>query len=114
MARLDHSKRIVDFAIEAMGIVSQINRVWDIHLEIRAGIHAGGVMAGTVGSQRLIYDVWGDTVVTAHYVQSAAQPGSVYVSKSVANSLIDIYEFEPEGEITARHGERVSILRVKN
>ncbi|MEL6353704.1 MAG: adenylate/guanylate cyclase domain-containing protein [Cyanobacteria bacterium J06627_28] len=114
VARLDHSKRIVDFAMDAMRIVSQINRTWDIHLEIRAGIHAGGVMAGTVGSQRLIYDVWGDTVVTAHYVQSAAQPGSVYVSQAVANSLVDIYEFEPKGEITARHSEQVSILKVKN
>ncbi|MEL6882592.1 MAG: adenylate/guanylate cyclase domain-containing protein, partial [Cyanobacteria bacterium J06607_10] len=60
------------------------------------------------------YDVWGDTVVTAHYVQSAAQPGSVYVSQAVANSLVDIYEFEPKGEITARHSEQVSILKVKN
>ncbi|MEL6471136.1 MAG: adenylate/guanylate cyclase domain-containing protein [Cyanobacteria bacterium J06623_4] len=113
VARLDHSKRIIDFAVEAMRVISQVNREWNVNLEMRAGVHSGGVMAGTVGSQRLIYDVWGDTVVTAHYVQSKADPSSIYVSQSVANSLTDIYEFEPMGEVKARNGMIVPVFRVK-
>ncbi|MEL6552151.1 MAG: adenylate/guanylate cyclase domain-containing protein [Cyanobacteria bacterium J06621_11] len=112
VARLDHSKRIIDFAIESIRIVSQVNREYGTDLQMRLGVHTGSVMAGTVGSQRLIYDVWGDTVVTAHYVQSAARPDSIFVSKAVANSLIDLYEFEPEGEIESRGGEKVPIFRV--
>ena len=113
VARLDHSKRVIDFAVEAIRLISQVNREWDTDLKLRIGVHTGSVMAGTVGSQRLIYDVWGDTVVSAHYVQSAAAPDSVFVSKAVANNLVDIYEFDPEGEITARSGEKISILRVR-
>ena len=113
VARLDQTKRAIDFAIESMRIVAQVNREHDTNLQFRAGVHSGGVMAGTVGSQRLIYDIWGDTVVTAHYVQSAAAPNSIFVSKSVANSLLDLYEFEPEGEIAIRGGEKLSVLRVK-
>jgi class 3 adenylate cyclase len=113
VARLDHAKRIIDFAVEAIRIVSQINRERNLDLQLRIGAHSGNVMAGTVGSQRQIYDVWGDTVVTAHYVQSAAMPNSIYVTQTVANSLVDIYLFEPAGEVTLRGGEKVAILRVK-
>ncbi len=113
VARLDHTKRVIDFAVEALRIVKQVSREWNVDLQMRVGVHSGGVMAGTVGSQRLIYDVWGNTVVTAHYVQSAAKPGSIYVTKTVASSLVDIYEFEPVGEITGRERESIELLRVK-
>ena len=113
IARLDHAKRIVDFAVEGLRIINQINREFGVQLQMRVGIHSGGVMAGTVGSQRLIYDVWGDTVVTAHYVQSAASPGSIYVSQSVCNSLVDMYEFEPVGEAKDRGGKTIAVWRVK-
>lgn len=112
VARLDHAKRIIDFAVEAIRIVNQVNREWDVNLQLRSGVHSGGVIAGTVGSQRLMYDVWGKTVVTAHAVQSAATPNSIYVTKTVAHSLTDLYEFESEGEVSGHNGERVSILRV--
>lgn len=113
VARLDHTKRVIDFAVEALRIVKQVSREWDVDLQMRIGVHSGGVMAGTVGSQRLIYDVWGATVVTAHYVQSAAKPNSIFVTKAVASALVDIYEFEPVGEVTVSGGESVEMLRVK-
>lgn len=112
-ARLDHSKRIMDFAVEALRIMEQINREWDTTLQMRVGVNTGSVMAGTVGSQRLTYDVWGETVATTHYVQSAAEADSIYVTKAVANSLLDIYEFEPKGEIQAKNGDLVSVFRAK-
>lgn len=113
VARLDHAKRIIDFSVEAIRIVRQVSRAEGVDLKVRIGVHSGSVMAGTVGRQRLIYDVWGDTVVTAHYVQSSAKPDTIFVTKTVANSLVDIYEFEPEGEIKTRSGEPLSVMRVK-
>ena len=113
VARLDHAKRIIDFAIEGIRIISQINREFSVQLQMRVGVHSGGVMAGTVGKQRLIYDVWGDTVVTAHYVQSAAAPNSIYVSQAVCNSLVDMFEFEPAGEAKDRGGKTMPVWRVK-
>ena len=112
VARLDHTKRVIDFAVESTRIVAQINREWETDLKMRIGIHTGGVMAGTVGTQRLIYDVWGDTVVTAHNVQSAAEPNSIYVTEAVVSSLSDLYEFEPALPIEVR-GESLPVFRVK-
>ena len=111
VARLDHSKRIVDFAAESLQIVTQVNREWKVDLKMRIGVHTGGVMAGTVGTQRLIYDVWGDTVVTAHHVQSAAEPNSIYVTKAVVSRLSNLYTFEPTFNVEWR--ESLPIFRVK-
>lgn len=113
VARLDHTKRVIDFAVESIQIVAQVNREWETDLKIRIGIHSGGVMAGTVGSQRLIYDIWGDTVVTAHYVQSVAEPNSIYVTEAVANSLGDLYKLEHATGIKSPKQETLSIFRVK-
>ncbi len=112
VARLDHTKRVIDFAVESIRIVAQINREWETDLKMRIGIHTGGVMAGTVGTQRLIYDVWGDTVVITHNVQSVAEPNSIYVTEAVVDSISDLYEFEPVQPIEVR-GKKLSIFQVK-
>jgi class 3 adenylate cyclase len=111
--RLDHTKRIMDFAVESIRIVNQVNRERNVDLQMRVGIHTGGVMAGTVGKQRLTYDLWGETVVTAHYVQSNAKPNSIFITEPVCNGLVDLYEFEPAGSITVRTGETISVWQVK-
>ncbi|MEM8503093.1 MAG: adenylate/guanylate cyclase domain-containing protein [Cyanobacteria bacterium P01_D01_bin.1] len=110
--RLDHTKRVIDFAIESIQIAAQINREWETDLKVRVGIHSGSVIAGTVGSQRLIYDLWGDTVATAYYVQAVAEPNSIYVSESVAASLGDLYKFEPMPSIQTRQ-KHLPIFRVE-
>lgn len=113
VARLDHAKRIIDFAVEGIQIINQVNRVWNTQLQMRIGVHSGSVTAGTVGKQRLVYDVWGETVVTAHYVQSAAAPDSIYVTQAVCNSLVDMYEFEQAGNAENRGGKTIAVWRVK-
>ena len=54
---------------------------------ITAGIHQGPVAAGVLGDERLVFDVFGDTVNTAsRLMSSAAEPG-IYVSCDVAQGL---------------------------
>nr|WP_228024742.1 adenylate/guanylate cyclase domain-containing protein [cf. Phormidesmis sp. LEGE 11477] len=112
VARLDHAKRVIDFAAESFQIVAQINREWKVDLKMRIGVHTGEVIAGTVGTQRLIYDIWGDTVITAHHVQSAAEPSSIYVTEAVVRRLSNLYEFAPVGDIEPRKGKSLSVFRV--
>jgi adenylate cyclase len=52
------------------------------HWLLRIGIHVGPVMAGVVGRRQYLYDLWGDTVNTAARVQSAAEPGTVTLSRA--------------------------------
>ena len=53
-------------------------------LTLRVGIHIGPATAGVIGTQRLQYDVWGDTVNVASRMESTAEPGRIHVSEAFA------------------------------
>jgi class 3 adenylate cyclase len=47
---------------------------------IRIGLHTGPLVAGVIGEQRFLYDLWGDTVNTASRMESKGEPGRINVS----------------------------------
>ncbi|MEB3311474.1 MAG: adenylate/guanylate cyclase domain-containing protein [Snowella sp.] len=96
---LDHDKRAVDFALEMLAIVRRFNHERNFTLNIRIGINSGDVVAGIVGRNKFIYDVWGDTINTASALRSACPPGMILVSQEVRRRLQDIYQFESIPEI---------------
>jgi class 3 adenylate cyclase len=57
-------------------------------LSTGAGLHLGEVVEGLMGSQTTrSYNILGDTVNTASRLVSAAQPGELLISESVAQAL---------------------------
>ena len=51
-------------------------------VQIRLGIHIGTATAGVIGTQRLQYDVWGDTVNVASRLESTSEPERIHVSQA--------------------------------
>ncbi|MCL1471997.1 adenylate/guanylate cyclase domain-containing protein [Argonema antarcticum] len=94
---LDHDKRAIDFALEMLLIVRRYNNERGFQLNIRIGINSGSVVAGIVGRNKFIYDVWGDTIDIANALRGACPPGAVLVSEGVYQRLEDLYEFVPYG-----------------
>ncbi|MCO6465471.1 MAG: adenylate/guanylate cyclase domain-containing protein, partial [Bradyrhizobiaceae bacterium] len=56
-------------------------------LQLRIGLHIGTATAGVIGTERLQYDVWGDTVNVASRMESSSEPGRIHVSEAFANAL---------------------------
>ncbi|MBK7186417.1 MAG: tetratricopeptide repeat protein [Ignavibacteria bacterium] len=56
-------------------------------IEFRIGIHCGPVTAGVIGTQRMQYDVWGDTVNVASRLESTSLPGQIQTSEAFAAIL---------------------------
>ncbi len=111
--RIDHPKRIVDFAIEMVRIVHSFNRDMaskdffgdrENPLRIRIGINSGEVIAGIVGRSKFIYDLWGDTVNIAHHLQQEGIENEIHVTEAVHNCLVDLYKFKsiPELEMPGK------------
>jgi len=109
-AHLDHAPRTVAFALEARDAVRSLAEGSDVQLEISAGIHSGAVTVGLTGGSRLVYDLWGDTVSTAHRLSRVAAPGEILVSAQTHERLPDDIEtVATDAEVSG-----VAVWRVEN
>jgi len=90
---LDHDKRAIDFALEMQAIVRRFSQERNFQLNISLGIHSGDIVAGIVGRNKFIYDVWGDTINIASALKSACPEGAIVVSGDIYHRLSDLYEF---------------------
>jgi class 3 adenylate cyclase len=94
-ARPDHVCAVADMAMRIPDAIAAAGRSCGESLEIRIGMHTGPVMAGIIGTDKLVYDVWGDTVNVASRMERTGLPGRVHVSEEVRNALGQTYGFEP-------------------
>ena len=92
---LDHDKRAIDFALEMQAIVRRFSQERGFQLNISLGINSGNIVAGIVGRNKFIYDVWGDTINIASALKSACPESAILVSSDIYNRLCDLYEFVP-------------------
>jgi class 3 adenylate cyclase len=91
---MDHDKRALDFAIEMLAILRRFNLERGFQLAIQIGIHSGDIVAGIVGKNRVVYDIWGETVKQAHSLSQVCSSGAIVVSEVVHHRLEDLYNFE--------------------
>ncbi|MCC3584025.1 MAG: adenylate/guanylate cyclase domain-containing protein [Microcoleus sp. PH2017_29_MFU_D_A] len=105
--RLDHDKRTVDFALEMLAFVHRFNYEKGLDLDVEIGINSGDVVAGVIGKNKLLYDVWGESVNIANRLKSACPPGAIFVSQDIYDRLHDLYDFELVGEIQESGKEKL-------
>ena len=58
-----------------------------IDLNVRIGLNCGPVVAGVIGTERLQYDAWGDTVNVASRMESTGEAGKIQVSSEFHEHL---------------------------
>ena len=72
-------------------------------LALRVGIYTGPVISGVVGNRRFSFDIWGDAVNTASFMEAHCLPGRINISETVAGHVKALFELEPRGSIEAKH-----------
>lgn len=103
----DPIEAIARFAHLASELLDKHLLAVDAGLGFRIGIHAGPVLAGVIGSDRLSFDIWGDTVNFASRLESSGAHGEVRCSNAIRESLGDRWSFRDCGRIAMKgKGER--------
>ncbi|MBN2669345.1 MAG: HD domain-containing protein [Bacteroidales bacterium] len=70
---------------------------------IRFGVHTGPVIAGVVGSKKMSYDIWGDTVNIASRMESYGEVGHLNISETTYEIVSSYFECEYRGELPVKY-----------
>jgi class 3 adenylate cyclase/PAS domain-containing protein len=98
----DHAEAVADTALAMVDAVERLAAASGYDLRVRIGIHVGPTVAGVIGMQKFIYDVWGDAVNRASRMESHGVPGRVQVTEETRRRLEGAFTFEPRGEIEVK------------
>ncbi len=93
--RIDHAKRMVDFAQAMFKSIRRFNQKQGCELSLDIGIHSGPVFAGVVGKIKFIYELWGETMTVTTAIHGSPEKDVIRVSQSVYVALQGLYRFEP-------------------
>jgi len=107
--RADHAQAIAQMALAMRTAVEGFQSELGDNLQIRIGINTGVVVAGVIGTNKFIYDLWGDAVNIASRMESSGQPGGIQVTEATYERLKDKYVFQKRGAIQVKgKGEMVT------
>lgn len=90
--RPDHVEVICRLALSMQAEMREINHSLGLEFRLRVGIATGRLVAGVVGTTRLSYDLWGETVNLASRMEQLAEPDTIRVTSEVA-AAADGYRF---------------------
>nr|XP_039265323.1 adenylate cyclase type 9-like isoform X1 [Styela clava] len=94
----NHLCTLMHFCTEVQDVIFEFNEnMVCFTFILRIGFNHGSVTAGVIGTTKLLYDIWGDTVNIASRMDSTGVPGKIQVSENSQKCLKDKFDFTYRG-----------------
>jgi len=100
-------------AMKMLEYMKEINEISKTKWQIRIGIHTGPVIAGVIGTRKINYDIWGDTVNVASRMESMGEADEINISESTYELVQKYFECVPRGMIPVKYKGNINMYFVK-
>ena len=90
------------------------NEINDENWTVRIGIHTGEVITGVIGTKRIAYDIFGNTVNIAERIEANCEPGKVNISEDTYNLIDMFYNCTNRGEIATKNTGDINMFFVNS
>ncbi|KAF6019764.1 hypothetical protein EB796_021992 [Bugula neritina] len=99
----DHLYALMEFCIAVLETVSIFNEgMFNFNFTLKIGYNIGDIVSGVIGTSKLHFDIWGNTVNVSSRMYSTGVEGRVQVTEETAKMLEDRYEFEYRDTISIK------------
>lgn len=88
-----HLTELIDFAQHLIEVLDQVNRRGFV-FRMRIGINYGPVTSGVVGSHKMLYDIWGDTVNVASRMDTTGLVNKIHMPEHCLGRLAPYVNYD--------------------
>ncbi|KAK3099160.1 hypothetical protein FSP39_000306 [Pinctada imbricata] len=98
-----HLFALIDYCLEMQQVVKRFNEsLFNFDFVLNIGFNYGEVTAGVIGTTKLLYDIWGDTVNISSRMYSTGIKDRIQVPEASQDILKELYDFEYRGTIQVK------------
>lgn len=111
-SRPDHAQVLVRMALTIQEH-SKRQRFYGHKLSFRIGVNSGSVVAGIIGRQKFIYDLWGEAVNLANRMESQGQADVIQITRATYDLLHNNFICEAKEPIFVKGKGTMEVWHVK-
>ena len=109
-----HAQNIAQSALEMIDFLTKRNLEAEHSWQIRVGIHSGPLVGGVVGTEKYLYDIFGDTVNIAARMEELSQPMQVNVSSATRSLLEGVFSLAEGLEVEMKGKGKQVMYTLRN
>ena len=108
----EHARDVVEWGLDAIEALEDLNKQIDEHLRIRIGVNTGGpIVAGVLGTAKPTFEILGPAINMAQQMEHHGVPMKVHVSRAVYELIYGgSFQVKERGEVEIKNGSVVTYI----